>query len=813
MASLTVENLTFRYPLGSGQALEGLSFFVEPGSFVTLCGPSGGGKTTLLRLLKPSLAPHGCRGGRILLDGVPLGQLNQREESKRIGFVHQQPEDQLVTDKVWHELAFGLESLGYETPVMRGKIAEVAAFFGMEEWFHRDVASLSGGQKQLLNLAGVLVTEPDLLLLDEPTSQLDPLAAAEFLSMLGRVNRELGTTILISEHRLEETLPLSRQMLVLESGRLTACGRTEDVGLQLGKRGHAMFSAMPAAMRIWAAADGAGACPVTVAEGQRWLDVYVRDTTMCPLLPQIPLEGLSSPCVQVEEVWFAYERTGDQVLRGLSLQARPGELLAVLGGNGSGKSTLLSLLAGECRPHRGAVKISCANVGLLPQEPRALFVKKTVEQDLLEVFEGGGLSVEERRKRLETASALCKLDGLFERHPYDLSGGEMQRAALCKVLLTRPDLLLLDEPTKGLDARLKEELAGILAELLRAGVCVIMVSHDTEFCARYARRCALLFDGGIATQGRPRDFFSGLSFYTTAASRLARKHIPQAVTVEEVIFSCTGDGPLSAPPVQESGTLCPPPAWEEPAPAPRPPEQERRRLPKRTAAALWMVLCCIPLTIFVGIFYLEDRKYLFISLLLVLEAMLPLFLVFEGRRPKARELVLIAGLCALAAAARCAFVVLPQVKPMMALVIVAGVAFGGETGFLVGAVSMLLSNILFQQGPWTPWQMFAMGLTGLLAGALASCGLFRRGRWALALYGFCAAVLIYGGVMNPATAVMSQGQLNESMLLAYYVSGLPMDLVHGLSTALFLWFGGPPMLEKLERIKQKYGLTQPESGG
>jgi len=236
--------------------------------------------------------------------------------------------------------------------------------------------------------------------------------------------------------------------------------------------------------------------------------------------------------------------------------------------------------------------------------------------------------------------------------------------------------------------------------------------------------------------------------------------------------------------------------------------RENRKLPPRTAAAAVMILLLIPLTIFFGVFYLGDRKYYFISLLVLLECMTPFFLVFEGRRPQPRELVLISVLCALGVAGRAAFFMLPQFKPVMAIVIISGVAFGGETGFLVGSVTMLVSNILFGQGPWTPWQMFAMGLIGFLAGVLFRRGLLRRTRLSLAVFGAIAAVLIYGGIMNPASALMWSGELNRAVLLTYYATGFPFDLVQAAATALFLWFLSRPMLEKLDRVKVKYGLVE-----
>ena len=197
--------------------------------------------------------------------------MDQRTLAARIGFVQQSPENQIVTDKVWHELAFGLESLGVDTPTIRRRVAEMAAFFGIEDWFYRDVSDLSGGQKQLLNLASVMAMQPDVLILDEPTSQLDPIAASDFLAVLGKINRELGTAVVLTEHRLEEAFPLATAVAVMDRGQLLCTGTPYDVGRRLKALGHRMFLAMPAAMRVWASVETEAPCPVTVREGRDFL--------------------------------------------------------------------------------------------------------------------------------------------------------------------------------------------------------------------------------------------------------------------------------------------------------------------------------------------------------------------------------------------------------------------------------------------------------------------------------------------------------------------------------------------------------------
>lgn len=816
MEALRAEGLTFTYPGRDRAALTDIDLTVEAGSFVTLCGPSGCGKTTLLRQFKSVLAPHGTRTGKILLEGKPLEDWDARAQTGKVGFVLQSPEEQLVTDKVWHELAFGLESLGYENAVIRLRVAEMASYFGLQEWFHRDVSTLSGGQKQLLNLAAVMTMQPSVLLLDEPTSQLDPIAAADFLHTVAKLNRELGVTVLLSEHRLEEALPLSDRVVVLDGGTILADGEPSQVGARLGELRHPMFDAMPAPMRVWAAVDaGAGECPVTVREGRRWLADYSARHPLGPVPAKETAAPVGPPILQMDGVWFRYEKDGTDIVKDFSLTVNEEEFCALVGGNGAGKTTVLNLAAGLSKPDRGKITLAGRPLetipegerygGLLevlPQDPQALFGAETVGEELRETLAWLDLEDDEGERRLAEVCDLCELDDLLEVHPSDLSGGERQRAALAKLLLARPRLLLLDEPTKGLDAHFKGRLAAILARLRAGGTAVLMVSHDVEFCARYTDRCVLLFDGAAAAQGAPGEFFAGNSFYTTAANRMARGIQPKAVTVEDLVFSCGGA------PVETEKEDLPGPQPTAPKETPPPPSvpAKNRKISARTALAAALVLALIPATIWLGMAFLGERRYYVISLLVILEGLVPFAVAFEGRRPQARELVVLAVLCAITVASRAALAWLPFFKPVTALVIIAGVAFGGESGFLVGAVSAFASNFFFQQGPWTPWQMMAWGLIGFLAGLLFHGRAGGKRVWALCLYGGAATLVLYGGLMNTWDVISVQAELTWPMIWAACLRGLPLDLLHAAATVLFLLAAARPMLEKLERVKVKYAL-------
>lgn len=542
MAHFEIKDLTFSYASAKGRhSLENVSLTIEQGEFLVLCGKSGSGKSTLLRQLKTVLTPNGKRTGEILFRGVPLKQVSDREQSEKIGFVMQNPDDQIVTDKVWHELAFGLESLGCDQKTMRGRVAEMACYFGIQDWFHRDVATLSGGQKQLLNLASIMAMQPEVLILDEPTSQLDPIAASDFLNTVRKINTELGTTVIITEHRLEDIFPYADRAVVMEKGRVIADDTPGKVGQLLFEQANPMFAAMPTPVRVYYGAGGTGESPLTVRQGRSWLSRRFpnrpeKDAVAAPPLP----EEVKDPALVLKELWFRYEKDSPDILRGVSAEIPSGSLYAILGGNGAGKSTTLKAISGICRPYRGKVTLFGKPVdkyksselfhgclAMLPQDPKSLFVKKTVREDLSEMTKD--------KSFIERIAALCQITELLDSHPYDLSGGEQQRAALAKVLLTNPKLLLLDEPTKGIDSFFKETFAGILEDLKKQGITIVMVSHDVEFCARYADIVSMFFDGQVLTTDTPRRFFGANSFYTTAAHRMSRHVFEGAVTAEDVI--------------------------------------------------------------------------------------------------------------------------------------------------------------------------------------------------------------------------------------------------------------------------------------
>lgn len=625
MEIIEFKNMSFTYPGCEKEAIKNLNIKIYPSEFVLICGKSGCGKSTFLRHMKQELAPDGDVLGEVLYNGTSIDKLSAFISASEIGFVHQSPDKQIVTDKVWHELAFGLESLGMKTKFIRKRVAEMASFFGIQSWFRKSVFELSGGQKQILNLASVMAMQPKVLILDEPTSQLDPIASTEFISTLRKINLELGTTIILSEHRLEEVFPIADKVLVMEDGKAQIYGNTLKVGNFLSSKGkrHPMYDGLPTAMKVYSEVKSemnhgmsfqvnTGVkskviskmnlkancgmnletnckmnlqgnfsmnlkedsrmnseinfetnCPITVRDGKMWLTNLLGNK---PRIQKIDCKNKSSidkscinesyanvkePIIQIKDSWFRYSKEGNDVIRDLSLTVNKGELFAIIGGNGVGKSTLLKLITGTNKAYRGKIIIDgkeinkykykelfTENICMLPQDPKELFTEPSAFEDLLDMVQDLNATDDEKISKAKEMLEILGLSNLGDLHPYDLSGGEQQRLALGKILLLNPKILLLDEPTKGLDPFYKKVLAKIFKKLQKEGVTIIMVTHDIEFCAQYFDRCAMLFDGTVISEDTPREIFSSNSFYTTAPNRMSKHIFENAITCEDVIKLC-----------------------------------------------------------------------------------------------------------------------------------------------------------------------------------------------------------------------------------------------------------------------------------
>lgn len=974
MKIIELKKLSFRYSGEDKEVLSDIDLAIEEGGFYVICGASGSGKSTLLRQLKTSLQPVGQRSGRILYYGRDLEEVSQYTQSAKIGFVFQNPDTQIVTDKVWHELAFGLESIGMPQDMIRVRVAEMASYFGIQNWFYQSTDTLSGGQKQLLNLASVMVMHPKVLLLDEPVSQLDPIAAADFMATVHKLHAEFGITVIMAEHSLEEVAAYVDEVIFMKEGRLIAKGKMEELGNILETHDPSMEEILTVPMQIArgyeklqkkkedTAFTTNDRIPYTVALGQKWMAqrfslAKQEEIKGFPFIKQEETEKFafakqeeaqrflgikqeeagrftsvkqkekkSLPAkdpkkqnrvkrslgykkifhaIQCTELCYHYPQADVDVVDHLSFFVDEGSIFALMGGNGSGKTTTLHLLGGLLKPQKGTIEffgkalakykekeLRNGILGVLPQDPTTLFVRKTVEEDLYEVLEEQNqiktFFGETRQEIWQNVIALLGIEDLLKKHPYDLSGGEQQKAALAKVLLRQPAILLLDEPTKGLDAGSKKRLGELLVGLSQKKVTILMVSHDIEFCAKYATKTGLFFDGNIASVQDTKEFFVENHFYTTAANRMCRNYFPDVVTVQDAIRVCTDTD------IEDCNEFVPKEVEQEKAVQEKnnqnkaeqdkieqekvqqnkmqqdkeeqkkdvqsKNEQEKAKQDqaeglsagnindkkneisgkasvqnsdsdavtekttteriaterenskhsvdtKQILSVVLTELIGIPLCIAIGFFFFGDRKYLFISMMTAVLSCIPFWTSLSRGKYSAKKVVLIAVLVAIATAGRSVFFMFPGIKPMAAVVIVTGISLGAEAGFLTGSLTMLLSNMLFGQGPWTPWQMFSMGLIGLLAGLLAAAGKERmEKRSSLCLLGLISPLVIYGGIMNFASLLMMSYTINKESIIAIYLSGIPMDLLHAVSTVIFLAVGGKPMLEKIERVKKKHGI-------
>lgn len=542
MEILSIKDLTFSYPNKENFALQNVNLSINSGDFVVVCGQSGSGKTTLLRMLKKEIAPYGEKQGTVFYKGEDVEKLDDKISAQKIGFVFQKPDQQIVTDKVWHELAFGLESLGYDSDYIRLRVGEMANYFGITSLFRKKTTELSGGQKQLMNLASVMAMSPDVIILDEPTSQLDPITANDFITTLKKINDELGLTVIIIEHRLQEVFSIADKVAVMEDGKVICYDTPRNVCEKLSN--HPMSQGFPSAVRIWQKSGSKGECPLTVKEGRNFINLNFSERKL-PLRNTIPN---TEDIITLKDVFFRYEKGGNDILSGTNLSIKKGEHFCILGGNGSGKTTTLKILAGLLKPYRGKVIIdnnkmtkkttadfNRLGVAMLPQNPESVFLKSRVIDDYTELCKIKGIEKSAYEDKINSVAEKLGIKDLLENHPYDLSGGEIQKCALGKVLISEPKILLLDEPTKGVDAYSKLSLSKILQEIKSGGVTIITVTHDVEFASIVADRCGLFFDGEVLSSLVPQEFFSKNNFYTTASSRISRDKFVNAVTVDDVV--------------------------------------------------------------------------------------------------------------------------------------------------------------------------------------------------------------------------------------------------------------------------------------
>ena len=533
--------------IADAKSLDDVSLKINEGEFVLVCGETGSGKTTLLRQLKKQIRPHGSIDGEVLYDGLSIDNLNEERAVTEIGMVFQNPDNQIVMDSVWHELAFSLENIGCDIDEMRKRIGEMANFFGLNSIMNKSVHELSGGQKQLLNLASVLLLKPKVLLLDEPISQLDPISANEFLKMLRQLNEELSITIIMSEHRLDDVFAMADKVIVVEKGKVKYEQTPKTIcKLICDRNNKALKGFLPVLAKMYLSVEENVRhedIPLTVKEAKRWAAQRKW------VGKKVEEEDYNSSCIiKCSNVYFKYDKHGDNIIQGLSLDIYKGEFLSIVGGNGSGKSTLLRIIAGLLKPQKGKIYISSDEVlnssikkrtpviGYLDQNPMLYFTHSTVRD---EIFEYAKNQKDVDYSYIDKLIKIFNLEYVMDKHPYDISHGQKQKLALITVLFTKPDILLFDEPTKGLDPESKKEFEKILSELKNNGKTIVVVTHDIEFAASNSDRCAMIFGGEITSNQKSNKFFAENFFYTTHISKTTREYIPNLVTFKDVISFCS----------------------------------------------------------------------------------------------------------------------------------------------------------------------------------------------------------------------------------------------------------------------------------
>lgn len=545
MAGIKIQDLNYCYPETIKPALNRINLEVSEGQLLIITGNSGSGKSTLLRAIS-GLIPafyNGNLTGKIYLNGIDTAQIDRRQMVQEVGMVFQNPESQLVMMNVEQEIAFGLENLGLPAQIIKRRIMEISSSLGISSYLGHNVSELSGGQKQKVALAAVLAMHPGILLLDEPTSQLDPVAAEELLNVIRRLNEDHGTTVIMIEQRLERCCHLADRILVMENGVISADIKTGNrAGVMWPPRVSVTY--LPPLPGLFARA-GFQELPLTVKQGRQMIKAILA----AGIKPDLSLGDFGDlsgkpgeALLEITDLWYSYPNSTDEVLKNLSLTVKEGDFIAIMGENGAGKTTLLKNLNGLLRPRRGkvfldgqdtremAVEELAPSIAYLSQDPNDFLFMPTVREEI--AFTLKNLNLQEDGYS-ETMLYKFKLDTYTNCNPRDLSTGERQRVALASVLVSKPRLLLLDEPTRGLDYQLKEELGRLLEEINRQGTTVVMVTHDVDFAAEYARDICLMFDGEVIELGDKYKVLQHATFYSPQVARLFHKIADNVINVAD----------------------------------------------------------------------------------------------------------------------------------------------------------------------------------------------------------------------------------------------------------------------------------------
>ena len=605
MALIEFKDFSFSYLNSDGsesqsKSLDSINLEIDYGDFVLLCGPSGCGKTTLLTNLKKELMPAGRRSGEIKFNGTRIQDLDDLSSACDIGYLFQNPDSQIVTDTVIQEIAFPLENIGLPTEEIRNRISEIVAFFGINDILHKNVNELSGGQKQLVNLCSLLVLRPEVLLLDEPMSQLDPIASYEFLSIVRRLNEEFSITVVMSEHKADSIFPFIDKAVFLKKGKIEFVDNAHNICSEVIDD-EIFENYLPVVTKIYNSLSVKYPSliklntPLSIREGRRCLNTIHDDLIKISdgainsdnssstnthhtskkyhseeksgILDKISFSRNKDALIRMKGIYFAYEKE-NLILKNVDFDLNDGDFVSLIGGNGVGKSTFLQLLVGILKPIKGKLKYrKGVRLAYVHQNPMIHFSKDNVREEFLEsIIESNlldGSDVDFSKEIYENLLKLSKeefiesdvlnslkfdsigfkfkdlieffgISELIDKHPYDCSGGEQQKIVIVKALLQNTDVLVLDEPTKGLDPISSKALAEILNSLRDNGLTILMTSHDLDFVANNCKRCLMLFDKDIQIDDNPKVIFAENNFYTTFVNRMVKDYVPEIVTLDDL---------------------------------------------------------------------------------------------------------------------------------------------------------------------------------------------------------------------------------------------------------------------------------------
>ena len=729
-------------------------------------------------MLKPSLAPMGYMSGTVTLDGAE----DSGAMDKTCAYITQSPEDGFVSDRVYGEIVFAAENMGMDEMKMHRRVSEIVSYFGLEELFSSDINSLSGGQAQLVGICAALITQPEVLLVDEGAGRLDPLHERSLMDILRYINEQLGITVIMTAHRLENLPKTCDRLIILEQGHVIADGTPKTAAQALYNMRHQFFCAMPCAAYVSAGIDKSADFGITECRNkikEKMCEHNIEKT----LFPKTEISH-GQTAISVKNIVFSYENSEKPVLNGLNFNLQYGSVCALFGGNGAGKTTLLNVLAGVIKPSVGKLERG-GSLFYIPQDARTVFTKSTVRDELHALAETP-CAAENAAERYE----LCEL---LDMHPFDLSNGQRQKLALCLAELSKCDIILMDEPTGGLDAVFKEKLSLYMRDMAKGGAAILFAAHDADFASIAADRAVMLFDGAVSSDTDIRTFFEDGMFYTTSAARLALGTVGNAITKEEIL-DC-----LQIPHFRPSGEK---PKYGEK----QMPEHRTVHMEKKTekGGVSPIFLAVLAITTAMLCFAPIERKLLIVMAAIMLETTAYFFVSCENGGITMEKAVLIAVMCAAAVSGRAAFFAFASFKPVLAVVIICGITLGGRAGFVVGAMCMLISNFIFGQGTWTLFQMFGAGLIGLMASLINENG--RNFKLKTCVFGAVCAVCVYGLIVNPSYILVSQQTVTAPMIFASLITGFPFDAVHAAATAFFLYFCLEPSVRLINRAKIRYGM-------